>query len=155
MSKETQEGYSKDMDQELERIKERFIEERGKWKDKVVDMARRMKSISDLAELQVDLYTYRQEAIEYYYNLNLAVIKLEKKYSKLKRKLVEELNDKDVRYGKTDMNVIVDGAAADHKHHIEIVKSQSSYLYETVKTIDNMIFGIKHRIEIENFRTSV
>ena len=135
MSKETQESYSKDMDQELERIKERFIEERGKWKDKVVDMARRMKSMSELAELQVDLYTYRQEAIEYYYNLNLAVIKLEKKYSKLKRRLVEELNDKDVRYGKTDMNVIVDGAAADHKHH--------------------MIFGIKHRIEIENFRTSV
>ena len=143
------------MDQELERIKERFIEERGKWKDKVVDMARRMKSMSELAELQVDLYTYRQEAIEYYYNLNLAVIKLEKKYSKLKRRLVEELNDKDVRYGKTDMNVIVDGAAADHKHHIEIVKSQASYLHETVKTIDNMIFGIKHRIEIENFRTSV
>jgi hypothetical protein len=53
------------------------------------------------------------------------------------------------------MNVIVDGASAEHKHHIEIVKSQSSYLYETVKTIDNMIFGIKHRIEIENFRTSV
>ena len=155
MSKETQESYSKDMDQELERIKERFIEERGKWKDKVVDMARRMKSMSELAELQVDLYTYRQEAIEYYYNLNLAVIKLEKKYSKLKRRLVEELNDKDVRYGKTDMNVIVDGAAADHKHHIEIVKSQASYLHETVKTIDNMIFGIKHRIEIENFRTSV
>jgi hypothetical protein len=143
------------MDRELDNIKDRFIEERSKWKDKVVDMAKRMKSISDLAELQVDLYTYRQEAIEYYYNLNLAVIKLEKKYSKLKRKLVEELNDKDVRYGKTDMNVIVDGASAEHRHHIEIVKSQSSYLYETVKTIDNMIFGIKHRIEIENFRTSV
>lgn len=155
MSKETQENYSKDMDHELERIKERFIEERGKWKEKVVDMAKRMKSMSELAELQVDLYTYRQEAIEYYYNLNLAVIKLEKKYSKLKRRLVEELNDKDIRYGKTDMNVIVDGAAADHKHHIEIVKSQASYLHETVKTIDNMIFGIKHRIEIENFRTSV
>ena len=155
MSKETQENYSKEMDRELDNIKDRFIEERSKWKDKVVDMAKRMKSISDLAELQVDLYTYRQEAIEYYYNLNLAVIKLEKKYSKLKRKLVEELNDKDVRYGKTDMNVIVDGASAEHRHHIEIVKSQSSYLYETVKTIDNMIFGIKHRIEIENFRTSV
>lgn len=155
MSKETQENYSKEMDQELDRIKERFIEERGKWKELVTDMAKRMKSMSGLAELQVDLYTYRQEAIEYYYNLNLAVIKLEKKYSKLKRKLVEELNDKDVRYGKTDMNVIVDGASADHRHHIEIVKSQSSYLHETVKTIDNMIFGIKHRIEIENFRTSV
>lgn len=155
MSDQTQESYSRDTEQELERIKERFIEERSKWKDTVVGMAKRMKSISDLAELQVDLYTYRQEAIEYYYNLNLAVIKLEKKYSKLKRRLVEELNDKDVRYGKTDMNTIIDGAAADHKHHIELVKSQSSYLYETVKTIDNMIFGIKHRIEIENFRTSV
>jgi hypothetical protein len=155
MSSETQESYSKDFEHELDKIKERFIEERGKWKDSIVGMAKRMKNISDLAELQVDLYTYRQEAIEYYYNLNLAVIKLEKKYSKLKRKLVEELNDKDIRYGKTDMNVIVDGAAADHKHHMEIVKSQSSYLYETVKTIDNMIFGLKHRLEMENFRTSV
>lgn len=155
MSKETQENYSRDLDQELDRIKDRFVEERIGWKEKVVDMANRMKKISDLAEVQVDLYTYRQEAIEYYYNLNLAVIKLEKKYSKLKKKLVEEVNDKDIRYGKTDMNTIVDGAAADQRHHIEIVKSQASYLYETVKTIDNMIFGIKHRIEIENFRTSM
>jgi hypothetical protein len=155
MTNEQQENYSRDMDQELDRIKDRFIEERKKWKDQVVDMAKRMKNISELAELQVDLYTYRQEAIEYYYNLNLAVIKLEKKYSKLKKRLVEELNDKDVRYAKTDMNAIVDGSSADHKHHIEIVKSQSSYLYETVKTIDNMIFGVKHRIEIENFRTSM
>jgi len=155
MSKETQENYSKEMDQELDRIKERFIEERSNWKEKVVDMAQRMKSMSGLPELQVDLYTYRQEAIEYYYNLNLAVLKLEKKYAKLKRKLVEEVNDRDVRYGKTDMGVIVDGASADQKHHIEIVRSQASYFHETVKTIDNMIFGLKHRIEMENFRTSV
>lgn len=155
MSSETQENYSKDMEQELERIKERFIQERSAWRERVTDMAARMKNIAQLAELQVDLYTYRQEAIEYYYNLNLAVIKLEKKYSKLKRKLVEEVNDKDIRYGKTDMNVIVEGASADHRHHIELVKSQCSYFHETVKTIDNMIFGIKHRIEIENFRTSV
>lgn len=155
MSKETQENYSKDLDQELDRIKERFVEERVRWKERVVDMANRMKKMSELAEVQIDLYTYRQEAIEYYYNLNLAVIKLEKKYSKLKKKLVEEVNDKDVRYGKTDMTTIVDGAAADQRHHIEIVKSQASYLHETVKTIDNMIFGIKHRIEIENFRTSM
>lgn len=155
MSKESQESYSKELDSELDKIKERFIKERTSWKDKVVDMAKRMKMIKDLPELQVDLYTYRQEAIEYYYNLNLAVVKLEKQYAKLKRKLVEELNDKDVRYGKTDMNTIIDGSAADQKHHIEMVKSQASYFYETVKTIDNMIFGIKHRLEMENFRTSV
>jgi hypothetical protein len=155
MSKEQQENYSKEVDSELEKIKERFIEERTAWKEKVVDMAKRMKMVKDLPELQVDLYTYRQEAIEYYYNLNLAVIKLEKKYSKLKRKLVEEINDKDVRYGKTDMNTIVDGAAADQKHHVEMIKSHASYFYETVKTIDNMIFGIKHRLEMENFRTSI
>jgi hypothetical protein len=155
MSNDAQENYSKDMDQELDRIKDRFVQERADWKERVTEMASRMKNISSLAELQVDLYTYRQQAIEYYYNLNLAVIKLEKKYAKLKRRLVEELNDKDIRYGKTDMNVIIDGAAADQRHHIELVKSQCSYFHETVKTIDNMIFGIKHRIEIENFRTSM
>lgn len=155
MSREAQENYSKEVGSELEKIKDRFIEERTTWREKVVDMAKRMKMVKDLPELQVDLYTYRQEAIEYYYNLNLAVIKLEKQYSKLKKKLVEELNDKDVRYGKTDMNTIVDGSSADQKHHVEMVKSQASYFYETVKTIDNMIFGIKHRLEMENFRTSM
>jgi hypothetical protein len=150
-----QENSSRDLDAELEKIKERFIEERSIWKDKIVEMAKRIKSMSELPELQVDLYTYRQEAIEYYYNLNLASIKLEKKYSKLKGKLVEEFNNKDVRYAKSDMTTLVEGASADHKHHIDIIKSHSSYFYETVKTIDNMIYGIKHRIDMENFRTSV
>jgi glycogen debranching enzyme len=150
-----QENSSRDLDTELEKIKERFIEERSIWKDKIVEMAKRIKSMSELPELQVDLYTYRQEAIEYYYNLNLASIKLEKKYSKLKGKLVEEFNNKDVRYAKSDMSTLVEGASADHKHHIDIIKSHSSYFYETVKTIDNMIYGIKHRIDMENFRTSV
>lgn len=151
----SQENSFRDLDSELEKIKERFMEERSLWKDKVIDMARRIKKISDLPELQVDLYTYRQEAIEYYYNLNLASIKLEKKYSKLKGKLVEEFNNKDVRYAKSDMSTLIDGASADHKHHIDLIKSHSSYFYETVKTIDSMIYGVKHRIDMENFRTSV
>jgi len=150
-----QENSSRDLDLELEKIKERFIEERARWRDKVVEMAKRIKNIAELAELQVDLYTTRQEAIEYYYNLNLASIKLEKKHSKLKSKLVEEFNNKDIRYAKSDMSTLVEGASADYKHHIDLIKSHSSYFYETVKTIDNMIFGIKHRIEMENFRTSI
>lgn len=155
MLEETQENSSKDIQQELDRIKERFIEERNTWREIVADMAKRIKRVSELAELQIDLYTKRQEAIEYYYNINLAVLKLEKKYTKLRGKMINDLNNSDVRYGKTDMSGMIDGALSEHKYHIELVKSQSSYFYETVKTIDSMIFGIKHRIEIENFRTSV
>jgi hypothetical protein len=38
------------------------------------------------------------------------------------------------------------------KLKLDILQSHVDFFRETVKTIDNMIFGVKHRLEIEDFR---
>lgn len=152
-SEQTKQASSSTIEDELNKIRDRFIEERDQWKDRVREMAERMKNIHDLAELQVDLFTSRQEAVEYQYNITMSVARLDSRLSKKKKALIVQLNDMDVRYGKIDMNNIIDGECADHNFHINLLKSHSGYMHETVRTIDNMIFGIKHRLELENFRT--
>lgn len=142
------------IEEEFDKIRERFLNERETWRERIGEMASRLREIHNLAELQVDLYTSRQEAVEYQYNITMSIAKLESKLQKAKKKLIEHYNNQDIRYGKADLNQIIDGACADQNHHVNIMKSHSGYMYETIRSIDNMIFGIKHRIELENFRTS-
>lgn len=153
MSEDQQTNSSNSLEEEFNRMRERFQDERSSWKERIGEMSARMKEIHNLAELQVDLYTSRQEAVEYQYNISMSISKLESRFFKKRKKLIEDYNNLDIRYGKADLNQIIDGACADHTYHIALMKSHSGYMYETIRTIDNMIYGIKHRIELENFRT--
>jgi hypothetical protein len=154
MEKETEtRDSSKTVEEELNGMRERFLDEREDWRNRIKEMAERIRDVHNLAELQVDLYTSRQEAVEYQYNITMSISRVESRLNKKKKKLIEELNNMDVRYGRTDMNNLIDGACSDHIHHINIMKSHSGYMYETIKTLDSMIFGIKHRLDLENFRT--
>ena len=40
---------------------------------------------------------------------------------------------------------------ADFKYTMDIMESYTNYLSETMKTIDNMIYGINQRLKIEEF----
>ena len=46
-------------------------------------------------------------------------------------------------------------ATLEMKYRTESVSNQIEFFRETVKTLDNMIFGVKHRIEIENFKAGM
>lgn len=144
-----------DFDNIYDSYKTKFMNERNSWGKKIKQLSDRIKDIQHIPELQVDLYNSRQEAIENYYNYQLSVVKMEKKYNKDRRKYTKEYTEKDIKYNLKELNNIIDGYVAETKAIIDMVKSQSSFFYETAKTIDSIIYGIKHRIEVENFRTTV
>ena len=132
---------------------ERFEKERNDWTQQIKDLAARFKKVEDLVDVQVDLYSQRQVGVEYMHQL----ITLQ---SRLKKNLLAEwkkafdalLFNEDYRYSDKERAKIADEKTSISKLKVEILQTHIEFFRETVKTIDNMIFGVKHRLEIEDFR---
>jgi hypothetical protein len=54
-----------------------------------------------------------------------------------------------IRYQANEKTVVLDGRTSSVRESLEIFENQVSFFTESIKTIDNIIFGIKTRIDIE------
>lgn len=133
----------------------RFKGERSEWTAKIQRMSSNLKNISSLAETQVDLYSERQIGIEYLHEListysRLNKISKEKKAEYLKKLLNN--NDYNIRLKNQENEILFEGSVAAIQHRLDILKTHMDFMKETVKTIDAIIYGVKYRLELEEFR---
>lgn len=150
LDEESQEEVSSDKKREFTEI---FQDERETWTKLVKEIASRFKGVEILAEVQVDLYSRRQQAIEHQFKLIAIHNRLKKAYSVEYKAAFEKAGvNEDARYSEKEKIKFAEAATSATKFKIDTVSSQIEFFRETVKTIDNMIFGVKHRIEIENFK---
>lgn len=132
---------------------EKFGDERSDWSNSVTSIGKRFREVENLAEVQVDLYSRRQEALEYQYKLISVHTKMKNMHAaQWKRAMEEAARNEDMRFNDKERAKIADAAVAGLKFKMESVQNQVEFFRETIKTIDNMIFGVKHRIDIENFK---
>jgi hypothetical protein len=143
-------------DTQISDFSDKLEKTRTFWLEKVKSMSASLLNMSKLAECQVELYSYRQICIEYQFNVLNAIVKLNKSY---KRKRLERWKyyktehqmrmDKDI----TELHIDVDIENLSQQH--SLLSNQLDFAKETVKTIDNLIYGIKHRISIEDYKRTM
>lgn len=135
-------------------IRAQFEAERIRWKDTILSMANKIKNMHQMTELQVDLYSNRQIVLEQSHYLQSLLAKVNKAYKKsLGTKTLDFMNgDRKLKMGETSL--LVDASLAEHKEQIDLIESQIEYMQETKKNIDNMVFGLGHRIQLEEYRRS-
>jgi hypothetical protein len=132
---------------------ERFEQERAEWTEKVRGIAYRFKNIDDMIDVQVDLYSERQRSAEYMHELQVLQSKLKKAWiAEYKKAYDATIMDQDYRYSEKERQRIAEDKSAGSKLKLDILQVHVDFFRETTKTIDNMIFGVKHRLEIEDFR---
>lgn len=130
----------------------KFGEERSEWTEKIRSLSIRMKNIRELAEVQVDLYSSRQIIVEYIAKLGQVMTKLNARYRKDKSDRLKHYSENSqVKYGANEKNPLIEGDLTDLKERIEIVETQLSFLNETMKTVDFMIYGVRSRISLEEY----
>lgn len=129
-----------------------FEKDRIKWKDTILSMANKIKDMHLMTELQVELYSNRQIVLEHSHYLQSLLAKTNKAYKKsFGSKTLEFMNgDRKLKMGET--NTLVEASVADLKEQIDLFESQIEYMQETKKNIDNMVFGLGHRIQLEEYR---
>jgi len=133
-------------------IAEEFEEERKKWKDKVLEMANRVNKLDQVASLQVDLYSSRQIIIErisklyQYLALYNSVYKTKKKDLFLKYTIYS-----DIKLGQGEKTIMVEGDLADLQKKVNLIEHHIDYYKETVKNLDSMLYGVRNKLQIEQF----
>lgn len=134
-------------------FKKKFENERNEWKEKVKTLAGKLYNISNVAEAQIDLLSNRQIIIEYNHELLSTLSSLNKMYRKKKRDKFEAYGtDYDLKLQKAEKDIMVEGDLADLKERIEILSNQIKFYDQTIQTVDHALYGIKSRIQLEEFR---
>ncbi len=133
-------------------ISEEFEEERLKWKDKVIDMANRVNKLDQVAGLQVDLYSSRQIIIERISKLYQYLALYNSVYKSKKKELfVKYTIDSDIKLGQGEKTIMVEGDLADLQKKISLIEHHIDYYKETVKNLDSMLYGVRNKLQIEQF----
>ncbi len=136
---------------EKDTLEERFFRERMAWSGKIKEMSAKLSKTALVAELMTEIYTERQRALEYYHYIISLLIKINKNYNKSyseKYKFYSYTSQE--RFpNETSKNMRILAELADLKEKREVLDNHSKFMDGTTKTIDNIIFGLKSRIEIE------
>lgn len=134
-----------------ETLDEKFARERLEWSEKVAEMSAKMKQIFSIPELMTYLYTERQRAVEYYHYLISLMIGMNKTYHKAYDERYDFYTHKaQVRYpneSTKNNRILVD--LADQFEKRAMVDNHSKFVEKTISTLDNLIFAIPKRVEIE------
>ena len=128
------------------------IEEREKeWLIKISKLNEQLKTLEGIRDLQTTIVTERQIAVDYYYKVLRMLSTLNKEY---RPKYVDTYD-----YFKTrsDIRLNSDQAIAAHVQgklasslmDIELMNNHAKYMQETIKSIDDIIYAIQNRLQLE------
>ena len=134
-----------------ESLDARFARERLEWSAKIEEMNSKMKNVMMVAELMTTLYTERQRAVEYYHYLISLLIPMNRKYNGAYAERYDYYTNKvQVRYPNESLkNNRIQVDLADMIERRAQVDNHSKFIDKTISTMDNLIFAIPRRIEIE------
>lgn len=144
--KSIDESKTQSVNEELEK---RFTEERKDWNDKMFDVINFIKDTKKLTEAQVIQLSYRQMCMDKLTEYRILCDKRQENYDKLiQKRNAEYENASAVKLSAVDKKVYLAGDYASLNRQIKLISRQIAYFEETIKTLDNLGFAIKNRIEI-------
>ena len=131
-------------------ILEKFKLKREEITSEILKSVEGMSSLKGLKEVQISMLSLRQRLLEDNHTLLEHLTVLRKKYRSERSSQMEEISTNiQTRYQYNEKNVIIDGKTAVTKEAIDIIENQVAFFNDSIKTVDNILFGIKTRVEIE------
>lgn len=131
-------------------ISEKFKEKRSEVSSEILQSVEKMASFKSLKEVQVSMLSLRQRLLEDSHTLleHLSVIR--KKYKNERSNQMKNISENlQHRYQYNEKTTIIDGKTSDTKETLDLIENQVAFFNDSIKTVDNVLFGIKTRVEIE------
>ena len=138
-------------------LEEYIAQHQQQWSNVISEMNSMMKKFTNLPDLQMTIYSKRQNALDYYFNLLYQISAMSKEY---KKQYAAKYNNykvnSQIRYNSdTAINAQIASDLADVSYKLTLLENHSKYMQETIKTIDNLIYAISNRIRIEELIQNV
>ena len=132
------------------KISKKFQDRRAEVSKEIYENIEKLSNLKTLKEAQVNMLSLRQRLLEDNHTLLEHVTLLRKKYRDERSLEMENISrNLQIRYQANEKNVVIEGRTSSTKESLEIFENQISFFNESIKTIDNIIFGIKTRLDIE------
>ena len=147
-------------EQKINSLEEEFAKRREYWITWINEMSSCLKHMDKLTDLQVEVYSRRQEAVENYHLMSNIMAKRVKSYKERYAAIYNSLRPLKVSPGSTTfmygteraLNDQIESQLSSDKYIIDLLESQMGYMEETIKTIDGIIYSINNRIKIEEIK---
>lgn len=137
---------------------EEYIEgQQERWNGIVHTLNEKMKNFNTLPDLQNVVYCQRQDAVDYYHTVLNKLTKREKEYKQLYAAEYNRLKtNAQIRYStEAAINAQIEANLADNIYITNLLDNHTRYMLDTIKSIDNIIYGINNRIRVEELMEGV
>ena len=129
---------------------ERFSKTRSSISKDIQESVQKMSSFKNLKEVQVSMLSLRQRLLEENHTLLENVTRVRKTLRKARGQHLEHLSNKvQTRYQYNEKTVLIEASTAETKELLDVFENQMAFFVDSIKTVDNVLFGIKTRVEIE------
>lgn len=133
-----------------EELAMKFKEERKKYSLEIRSGVELMYNIKNIKEVQVKFLSLRQRILEDNHTLLEHLRSANKKLREVKSKEWERISKSLAeRYQAHEKKVLVEGKTTEIQDTVELIEDQVSFYAESIKTVDNVLFGLKTRIDVE------
>ncbi len=132
-------------------MREGFATEREYWQERVELFSSNFRDVKKIIDLQGIIYVDRQKVAEQKGKLYAAKIKFERSLRERRKKAfykVRTQEDLSIK-SKDEMLIFLEAELRLDLEKQEMLNSHIEFLDSTLKTIDNVIYGIANRIKIE------
>lgn len=132
------------------KISKKFSDSRAAVSTEIYENIEKLSNLKTLKEAQVNMLSLRQRLLEDNHTLLENITVLRKKFREERSSEMENLSKNlQIRYQSNEKTVVIEGRTSNTKESLELFENQVSFYNESIKTIDNIIFGIKTRLDIE------
>ena len=133
----------------IESLNSLFLETRNFWVKKIKDHTSNFKTIEKITELQAELFYDRQIILEQKHKLYEKLIKRNNDLTRSKKNVIIDILTKtDIKFTAKDKDICIDSELSEKVEISQIIENHINYLEQTIKTIDNIIYGIKYRLNL-------
>ena len=130
-------------------LEERFKEERADWNNKIITLVESIKHTSKLSESQVIQLSYRQMIQDKLAEYRILHEKRQEMFDKQTTDRFREYKlSYEIKLSSAETQAFVQSDCKALKLQIKMIHTQIMYFEESIKTLDNIGYAIKNKIEI-------
>jgi hypothetical protein len=134
-----------------ERLEEQLVKDRDEWKNKIKDLIAQSKNYNQLAECQVMMLSYRQILLDKISEFKSTVYKRNAAWDKYWKEAYRDYSlNYDIKLTNGEKNAFIKADLAPLKTQISLIESHIDYYDQCIRTLDNMAFAIRNRIQLED-----
>jgi hypothetical protein len=130
-------------------LEKRFKEERESWLKDIKELVKSSGDTSKLNEAQVYQLSYRQMCVEKLCEYRILLEKRQEIFDKqLASRFREYTLNYDIKLNSSEKQLFVQSDCSELKLQIKMISVQINFFEESIKTLDNLGFAIRNKIEI-------